>query len=428
MILSLLMVSMLVLCLLGMPLAIALLGSSVITLMVARPDLPWTVLPQLFVSGIDNYSLLAIPLFFLAGELMTASGVIDRILGFTRAMLGHRKGGLGQASIVSSVIMSGVSGSAIADCAAIGPIMIRAMAKDGYPRPFAGAIIETAAMIAAIIPPSIPFIIYAVLANVSIGAMFLAGIVPGLLMALGLGLVVRISADRMNLPRSERVSWAAAGKATLHASLALMAPVIIVGGIRAGVFTATEAGAIAIVYVLILGLLLYRALPARAILHSLVRSAHGTASVMVILGASSIFAWIIADQEIGKNLADYIRNINPPPWALLFLMNLLFFAVGTVLEPLPALIIVVPVFSPMAQAIGMDPIHFGVMTVLNLVLGLCTPPVGALIFMTASMAEVSAMAIVRASTPFLIVLLVVLALVTYVPVLTLGLPALIGGK
>ena len=428
MILTLLLVSMLVLCLLGMPLVFALLGSSVITLLVARPDLPWTILPQLFVSGIDSYALLAIPLFFLAGELMTASGVIDRILLFARSLMGHRKGGLGQASILSSVIMSGVSGSAVADAAAIGPIMIRAMHKEGYPRSFAAALIETSATIAVIIPPSIPFIIYAVLANVSIGAMFLAGIVPGLLMAVGLAVVVRLSADRLHLPRSVRADWATAARATWHASLALLAPVIIVGGIRAGIFTATEAGAIAVVYVTLIGTLLYRALAPRAVLHSLIRAAHGTASVIVILGASSIFAWIIADQEIGKNLAEFIREMDPPAWALLFLINLLFFAVGTVLEPLPALIIVVPVFLPMAEAIGMDPVHFGVMTVLNLVLGLCTPPVGALIFMTASMAEVSAMAVVRASMPFLGVLLIVLALVTYVPALTLGLPALVGGR
>lgn len=428
MILTLLLVSMLGLCVLGMPLAFALLGSSVITLLVARPELPWTVLPQLFVSGIDNYALLAIPLFFLAGELMTASGIIDRILGFARALMGHRKGGLGHASILSSVIMSGVSGSAVADCAAIGPIMIRSMAKEGYPRAFAAALIETAATIAVIIPPSIPFIIYAVLANVSIGAMFLAGIVPGLLMAVGLATVVRLSADPLNLPRSERVNWATAAKTTWHASLALLAPVIIVGGIRGGVFTATEAGAIAIVYVTIIGLFIYRALTAKAVLHSLISSARGTASVIVILGASSIFAWIIADQEIGKNLANFIRELNPPPWALLLLINLLFLAVGTVLDPLPALIIVVPVFLPMVEAIGMNPIHFGVMTVLNLVIGLCTPPVGALIYMSASMAEVSAMAVVRSSMPFLAVLIVVLGLVTYVPLISLGLPTLIGGK
>ena len=324
--------------------------------------------------------------------------------------------------------MSGVSGSAIADAAAIGPIMIRAMHREGYPRAFAAGLIETSATIAAIIPPSIPFIIYAVIANVSVGAMFLAGIVPGLMMAFGLALVVRMSATRMNLPRSERADWGAAAKATWHASLALIAPVIIVGGIRAGVFTATEAGAIAVFYVILIGVLLYRALPGRAVFQSLIRAAHGTASVMVILGASAIFAWIIADQEIGKNLAEFIREVDPPAWALLFIINLLFFAVGTVLEPLPALIIVVPVFLPMAEAIGMDPIHFGVMTVLNLVLGLCTPPVGALIFMTAAMADVSAMSVVRASLPFLAILLLVLVLVTYIPALTLGLPALLGGQ
>jgi tripartite ATP-independent transporter DctM subunit len=238
---------------------------------------------------------------------------------------------------------------------------------------------------------------------------------------------VYISARRLNLPRSEKASGRAIASATFRASFALLAPVIIVGGIRGGVFTPTEAGAVAAVYVLLLGLFAYRALPPSAILDALTRAAHGTATVMVILGASSIFAWIIADQRIGQNLAATISGLQVEPWMLLLILNLIFFAVGMFLDPLPALVILVPVFLPLVTSIGMDPVHFGVMIVLNLVIGLCTPPVGALIYMTASMGQVSPAAVVRASLPFLAMLIVVLMLVTYIPAVSLGLGELVGG-
>jgi TRAP-type transport system large permease protein len=413
---------------LGLPLVFALLGASVFTLMVIRPELPLTVVPQLFVGGIDSFALLAIALFFLAGELMTASGVIDRILAFARALVGHVRGGLGQVGVISSVVMAGVSGSAVADAAAVGPLLIRSMKKEGYPAKFAAGLVATASTMGPIIPPSIPMIIYAVLANQSVGAMFLAGIVPGLLMAAGLSVVVYLCARRLDLPRAARAPGAEILKATGRAVLALLAPVIIVGGIRGGIFTPTEAGAIAVVYVLLIGVVAYRALPLSAMLEALVRAAHGTGAVLVILGASSIFAWIIADQRVGQELAATIRALDPQPWTLLLVLNLIFFAVGMFLDPLPALVILVPVFLPLVLAIGMDPVHFGVMIVLNLVIGLCTPPVGALIFMTASMGEVSPAAVVRASLPFLAMLVLILALVTYVPAVTLWLPNVLAGR
>src|SRR5690606_17683481 len=235
--LTLLLGVMLALTALGIPLVFSLLGASVFTLFIIRPELPLTVLPQLFIGGIDNFVLLAIALFFLAGELMTASGVIDRILTFARALVGHMRGGLGQVGVVSSVVMAGVSGSAVADAAAVGPLLIRSMKKEGYPASFSAALVETASTLGPIIPPSIPMIIYAVLANVSVGTMFIAGILPGVLIAIGLSTVVSISARRMNLPRSERVSKTVILSETLRAGLALLAPVIIVGGIRGGVFT-----------------------------------------------------------------------------------------------------------------------------------------------------------------------------------------------
>jgi len=426
--LALLLGVMLALTAFGVPLVFSLLGASVFTLFVIRPELPLTVVPQLFIGGIDSFVLLAIALFFLAGELMTAGGVVDRILAFARALVGHVRGGLGQVSVVSSVVMAGVSGSAVADAAAVGPLLIRSMKREGYPAAYSAALIETASTLGPIIPPSIPMIIYAVTANVSVGAMFMAGILPGLLIAIGLSAIVYLSARRMNLPRSERAEKSAILSATLRALLALLAPVIIVGGIRGGIFTPTEAGAIAVVYVLLIGVLAYRALSLRAIYDALVRAAHATGTVLVILGASSIFAWIIADQRIGQELAETIRSLDLQPWMLLLVLNLVFFAVGMFLDPLPALVILVPVFLPMVKAIGMDPVHFGVMLVLNLVIGLCTPPVGALIYLTASIGNVSPAAVVRASLPFLAMLIFVLMLVTYVPAVSLTLPQLIAGR
>lgn len=419
---------MLALTAIGIPLVFALLGASVFTLFIIRPELPLTVLPQLFIGGIDSFVLLAIALFFLAGELMTASGVIDRILAFARALVGHVRGGLGQVGVVSSVVMAGVSGSAVADAAAVGPLLIRSMKREGYPAGFSAALVETASVLGPIIPPSIPMIIYAVLANVSVGAIFMAGIVPGLLIAIGLSAVVYMSAGRLKLPKSERASGSAIVSATLRAALALLAPVIIVGGIRGGVFTPTEAGAVAVVYVLLIGTIVYRALPLRTIIESLVRAAHGTGAVLVILGASSIFAWIIADQRIGQELAATITSLDLQPWMLLLALNVIFFVVGMFLDPLPALVILVPVFLPMVTAIGMDAVQFGVMIVLNLVIGLCTPPVGALIYLTASIGNVSPAAVVRASLPFLAMLIFVLALVTYVPAISLWLPHAIAGR
>lgn len=426
--LALLLGVMLALTALGIPLVFSLLGASVFTLFVIRPELPLTVVPQLFIGGIDSFVLLAIALFFLAGELMTAGGVVDRILTFARALAGHVRGGLGQVSVVSSVVMAGVSGSAVADAAAVGPLLIRSMKREGYPAAYSAALIETASTLGPIIPPSIPMIIYAVTANVSVGAMFMAGILPGLLIAIGLSVIVYLSARRMNLPRSERAAGREVLSATVRAALALLAPVIIVGGIRGGIFTPTEAGAIAVVYVLLIGVLAYRALSLSAIYDALVRAAHATGTVLVILGASSIFAWIIADQRIGQELAETIRGLDLQPWMLLLVLNLIFFAVGMFLDPLPALVILVPVFLPMVKAIGMDPVHFGVMLVLNLVIGLCTPPVGALIYLTASIGNVSPTAVVRASLPFLAMLICVLLLVTYVPAVSLTLPQLIAGR
>ncbi|WGF87949.1 TRAP transporter large permease [Marinivivus vitaminiproducens] len=426
--LALLLGSMLGLAALGIPLVFALLASSLLTILVFSPDLPLEVVPQIFVQGMDSFALLAIALFFLAGELMGASGVITRILDFARSLVGHLRGGLAQVGILASLVMAGVSGSAVADAAAIGSVLIRSMRQVGYPAGFAAALVMTASILGPIIPPSIPMIIYAVLAGTSVGAMFLAGIVPGLLIAVGLGIVAYWRVGAFGLPPEPRATGTEIKRATSRAVLALLAPVIIVGGIRGGVFTATEAGAIAVVYILAISTFVFKGLSARGLGEALVRAAHGTSAVLVILGASSIFAWIIADQGISRAFADMITGLGAPGWLVLLLINVLFLAVGMFLDPLAALIIMVPIFLPLIQSIGMDTVQFGVMAVLNLMIGLCTPPVGYLIYMTATMGEVRPTEVVRQSLPFIGVLLAVLLLVTYVPALTLLLPNLVAGR
>ncbi len=423
--LALLIGSMLVLAALGLPLVFAILAASLLTLFVVRPGTPLELLPQLFVSGIDNFPLLAIAFFFLAGELMNASGITDRILRFANALIGHVRGGLCQVGIVTSMVFAGISGSAVADAAAVGSVLIPAMKRAGYPAAFSAGLIQTASVMGPIIPPSIPMIIYAVIAEVSVGRMFLAGIVPGLLIAGGLaGLSVCIS-HRRGFPRGEQATWRERLRASRDAALALASPLIILGGILGGVFTATEAGAIAALYVLLLGVLVYRSLPLERIWHALVTSARGTATVLVILGASSIFAWIVADQKIGQQTVKLVFEISREPWVVLLLINGVFFVAGLFLDPLAALIILVPIFLPLASAIGLDLVHFGLIVVFNLMIGLCTPPVGYLIYLTARIADAPAEQVVRESLPYLGVLLIVLVIVTYVPWVSLGVPNLL---
>lgn len=422
--LTLLIGTLLVLAALGLPLVFSILGASLLTLFVVRPGTPLELVPQLFVSGLDNFPLLAVAFFFLAGELMNASGITDRILQFANALVGHFRGGLCQVGIVTSMVFAGVSGSAVADAAAVGSVLIPTMKRAGYPAAFSAALIETASVMGPIIPPSIPMIIYAVLAEVSVGRMFLAGIIPGLLIAAGLAALSYVLSRRRGFPRGERVGLRELLRTTRDAALAIASPVIILGGILGGVFTATEAGAIAALYVLALGTLIYRTLDGTAVWRSLVTAARGTATVLVILGASSIFAWIVADQKIGQQTVTLVFELSREPWVVLLLVNLVFFIAGLFLDPLAALIILVPIFLPLASAIGLDLVHFGLIVVFNLMIGLCTPPVGYLIFLTANLAQVPAMRVIRESVPFVAVLVAVLILVTYIPAVSLSIPNL----
>jgi len=414
--------------LVGVPLAFAILGACVATILIFRPGLPLELVAQHVVSGIDNFPLIAVALFLLSGELMNSGGITRRIVEFAATLVGHIRGGLGHVTVLGSMIISGISGSAVADAAATGSVMVPAMKRAGYPPAFAAALCETAAVMGPIIPPSIPMVIYAIQVEVSVGRMFVAGILPGLLMGVLLMGAVWVISWRRDYPFGRWGGLAAVATAFVAASAALATPVIILGGILGGIFTVTEAGAIACAYCLIVAVLVYRQMTWHSLWESLVNAARGTASVMLIVGASGLMGWLISDLQINKQAASLLLGFTTDPLVFLALINVFFLVVGMFMDPLAALIVFVPILMPAVVALGVDPVHFGLVVVINLMIGLCTPPVGYLIYLMANVAKEPPHRVIRESLPFLGVLLLVLAAVTYVPSLSLALPRLILGS
>lgn len=417
----------LVLLIIGMPIVFAMALSSVAFLLVYGQTIPLTVIPHQMVAGVDNFPLLAIPFFFLAGELMNAAGITQRLVEFAAAIVGHIRGGLAYVVIVTNIIMAGFSGTALADASATGSVLIPAMKRQGYHAEFSAAITAAAATIGPIIPPSIPMIIYAVVAEVSVGTLFLAGVIPGLLMGAYLCLVTFFVSRRRGYPVARRSTLRQAGAATRRAIWALMAPVIILGGIVTGVVTATEAGVLAVAYSLFVGFFIHKELRLRELPQIFCRTAVGTAVIMIIVGASGIMGWLVANMKIGDAVLAGVTALTQSPWAILLLMNVFFLIVGCLMDPLAGMLVFVPVFLPLIKHVHIDPIHFGLVVVLNLMIGLLTPPVGYLLFMSAEMAGVSIDAVVREVLPLLAALLVVLAISTYWPGMVMFVPNLFSG-
>ena len=417
----------LVLLIIGMPIVFAMALSSVAFLLVYGQTIPLTVIPHQMVAGVDNFPLLAIPFFFLAGELMNAAGITQRLVEFAAAIVGHIRGGLAYVVIVTNIIMAGFSGTALADASATGSVLIPAMKRQGYHAEFAAAITAAAATIGPIIPPSIPMIIYAVVAEVSVGSLFLAGVIPGLLMGAYLCLVTFFVSRRRGYPVARRSTLRQAWAATRRAIWALMAPVIILGGIVTGVVTATEAGVLAVAYSLFVGFFIHKELRLRELPQIFCRTAVGTAVIMIIVGASGIMGWLVANMKIGDAVLAGVTALTQSPWAILFLMNVFFLIVGCLMDPLAGMLVFVPVFLPLIKHVHIDPVHFGLVVVLNLMIGLLTPPVGYLLFMSAEMAGVSIDAVVREVLPLLAALLVVLAISTYWPGMVMFVPNLFSG-
>ncbi|KGR84921.1 TRAP transporter large permease [Lysinibacillus odysseyi] len=382
--------------------------------------------PLRMFSGLENFGLLAIPLFMLMGEIMNEGGITTRLVNFAKLLLGHFRGGLAYVTVVANMFLASILGSANAQAAMMSKVMVPQMEKEGYKREFAGAITLASSIIAPIIPPSMIFIIYGTLSSTSIGAMFMAGILPGILYGIAFILMIAYMGYKQGFPKSERASFREIVRGTIKMLPALLIPLTVVVGILTGVFTATESAAIACLLAIIVGSVIYRELDFKKFPKMLINTVTNTATVTFLIIMANIFGWMIAFEQIPQLLADLILNITESPWVFLLLVNVLLLIVGMLLDGIAALVILVPVFMPLVQALQIDPVHFGVLICINLTLGLLTPPVGTGLFIVSSMAEVKFETLVKAVFPFIIVSIVVLMIITYIPQLVLFIPDALG--
>lgn len=421
---AILLISLFGLIIIGVPIGIALAGSSLIFVLITG-SVPDLVVVHRMVNGVDSFPLLAIPFFILAGNLMNSAGITNRIFAFATALVGWMRGGLGHVNIGASVLFAGMSGAAVADAGGLGTIEIKAMRDAGYDDDFAVAVTAASSTIGPIIPPSLPMVIYGVMASASVGQLFAAGFIPGLLMAVSLMAMVAWYARKRNYPRDARFDFRLIGKTFAHAFLSLMTPVIIVGGILTGVFTPTEAAIAAVAYALVLGLFVYRTLDWRRLLHVSMETIETTVIILLIVSAASIFAWILTSNRFSEQFAELLLTITDNPILILLLLNLVMLTVGLFMETVAAITILVPVLLPIAMKIGVDPVHFGVIMVLNLMIGLLTPPVGMVLFVLSRVSGVSFERCSSATMPFLVPLVMVLLLITFIPQFSMWLPTLI---
>ncbi len=447
----------------GVPVAIAMAGSALVYILLTG-DMPPLVVVQRMISGIDSFPLLAVPFFILAGNLMNNAGITNRIYDFALALVGWLKGGLGHVNIIGSVIFAGMSGTAIADAAGLGTIEIKAMRDKGYDLGFSVGVTAASATLGPIIPPSLPFVIYAMMANVSVGQLFLAGILPGLVMAALMMCTVAWYAHRYKWGGDIAFEWPRMGKAFIElgvvigfpgllwgmmqfglpfngaiglglagllladrrwhfdAVLPIMTPVLLIGGMTTGVFTPTEGAIAACVWALFLGLVWYRTMSLRMLAKVSMDTIETTATVLFIVAAASIFGWLLTATRVTDAVATWVLAFTHTPWVFLLLANLLMLFVGCFLEPTAAILILVPVLMPVVHQLGIDPVHFGLIMVLNLMIGLLHPPMGMVLFVLARVANLSIEKTTMAIIPWLVPLLASLVLITYVPQISLWLP------
>jgi tripartite ATP-independent transporter DctM subunit len=412
---------------LGLSVVFALLAAPALVLWMNGQERDIVLLYRNVYEGMNSFPLMAIPFFMLAGELMNRGGISARIVGFAQAMVGHFRGGLAQVNVVDSMLFAGISGSAVADVSALGSIIIPQMEKKGYPKPFAAAITAASAIIGPIIPPSGIMIIYAYVMGESVAALFLAGIVPGILIGVALMITIKLMANRYNLPPAlPRASWREAGQAGASAFWPLMTPVLLMGGILSGVFTPTEAAAVAVGYSFVISILVLRTLTLRDVPGVLTRAGITSSVVMLLVGAAMAFKTIAALAHTPELLASVLLGITENPLLLLLLVNLLLFIVGMFLDAGPAIIILGPILAPIFASMGVDPVHFAIVMVVNLTVGLLTPPMGLVLFATSAVSGLRVETISRAVLPFLAVEVLVILLITYIPAISLTLPRLAG--
>jgi tripartite ATP-independent transporter DctM subunit len=411
----------------GTPVVFALLLGPGLSLLLDGETGYFPALLARFYNGIDSFPLLAVPFFILAGEIMNAGGITTSIVRFAQSLVGHVRGGLAQVNVLSSMIFAGISGSAVADASAIGKMLIPAMEREGYPRPFASAVTAAAAVIGPVIPPSGIMVLYGFVMNVSVGALFAAGVVPGVLIGLGLMAVIRLLAKRYNLPLAKpRASWGERASAFRGAWLALLLPVILVGGMLSGVFTATEAASVAVAYALFVTIFVTRNVDRAGLVAIFKATALQSGVILLLVGAAVTLGWLVTVSGLAKDIADAMLQITDHVPTLLFMVNMLLLLVGMFLDAGPAILILGPILSPVFIGLGVDPVHFAIIMCVNLTIGLATPPMGLLLFVTASVAREKVENIVRALVPFLALEILVIFIITYFPSLVLTLPRLLG--
>ncbi len=409
--------------LIGTPVAVALALSSLA--FVFTNGMPPMIVLANMVNGINSFPLIAVPFFILAGNLMNTAGITTRIFDFARATVGWMHGGLGHVNVGASVIFAGMSGAAVADAGGLGNIEIKAMRDAGYDTDFAVGITAASSTIGPIIPPSLPLVIYGVIADTSIGQLFTAGLIPGFMMAVALMIMVAFYARRRDYPRDTRFSVSRFGHTFVHAILPLMTPIIIVGGIMGGIFTPTEAAIAAVVYSMFLGLVIYRTLNLKKLLRVSMDTVETTAAIMLIVAASTIFAWILTANQVAVHFSEVMLTITDNKTALLLMITAIVLVIGLFMETIAAITILTPVLLPVAVSLGIDPVHFGIILILNLMIGLLTPPVGMVLYVLSKVANVPFERCVAATAPFLIPLVTVLLLLTFIPEFSMWLPTML---
>lgn len=415
----------LILCVVGVPMVFGIGLSAVVGLIIS--DIPLTVVAQRMFTMLDSFSLLAIPFFALAGNLMDKGGISIKIINFSSALVGHIRGGLGMVSVVASMIFGSISGSGAAASAAIGSTVIPSMKKKGYDDEFSAAITSVSGPLGVIIPPSVVMIIFAISANVSIGKLFVAGYIPGILIGLALCITVYILALKKGYPAEEK----ATPKQLLHSFFdsvwAILMIVIIIGGILGGFFTATEAAVVAVVYAIIVGIFIHKELTFKDLPKIFFDSALTSAAIMFVVAATNILAWLMTSQQVATKVTNALLSFTDNIFIILLLINIILLFLGMILDSTPAIILIVPILLPIVVELGIDPIHFGIITIVNLAIGMSTPPVGLTMFVSSAIAKVPIAKMVKPTVPFWIAMFIILILITYVPGIVMFLPNLIGG-
>jgi C4-dicarboxylate transporter, DctM subunit len=425
---SLCVVVLVLLAVLGLPIGLSMLGASVVYLLISGLDLG--IAAEQILNGLFNsYVLLAVPLFILAADLMNTGSLTDRLLKFCLVLVGRFRGGLGHVNVVANIIFAGMSGSAIADAVGIGKVIIGMMTRGGnYPIAYAGAITASAAIIGPIIPPSIPMVIYALVSDTSIGYLFLGGVIPGLLLGVAFMAANAVIARSRNYPVEPPVPWRQVPRITLDAFPALMLPVVLLFGIYGGVMTPTEGAAAAAAYALLASALIYRAMSLKQLYGVLLASAKSTTSVGMLIAGALVFNYVVTIENIPLSVQHFMSGFHLTPLGYLLLVNAVLLVLGCLLEGSTILLVIVPILIPTAKALGIDLVHFGVVVVVNIMIGLLTPPFGLLLFVVANMTKQTLASIVREALPFIIMAIVVLAIITLVPQTVLWLPRQLGYK